>query len=94
MEGHMPTTTHNSKEDLVEALWEKMIEAGADQGLISCVAQMTLHLVPGPDDVDGYDKLVDAIVQYAWKRGAYDLLHAMELGAIHSILPKQTQGNN
>lgn len=92
MEDPMPTTFHNTKEDLVDTLWQKMIEVGANEGLIAFVSAATLHL--DPDSMAEYDELVDKIIELSWKRGAYDLLTAIELGAIKGVFPKQSQGDN
>lgn len=84
----MPTY-HSTKEDLAEHLWLALKRAGADQGLISQVSGQTLHLVPDDDDVcpGAFNRLIDAVVQCAWKRGVADCLVAIEIGAITPIRP-------
>jgi len=89
----MPTY-HKTKADLVEALWAKMKEVKADQNLVACVSDMTLHLVPDDpiSEADGYHKLIDGIIECAWKRGVLDALTAIELGAISGFTPTQAGG--
>ena len=91
----MPTF-HSSKEDLVDAAWKALVEAGAHHGLLAHVSNRVIQKVPNfehVEDVDEYNLLVDTIIECAWKAGFRDALRAIEIGAITGIQPRKTPGN-
>lgn len=89
----MSTTYHKTKDDVTEIYWQKLKEVGAIEGLIAYVSGQTLSKVP-PTDGDDYAKMVDAIIECAWRQGFGDALSAMEMGALKGVVTTILQGAN
>ena len=77
-----------NKDACIEACWQKMIEVGAHHGLYAFVCHKTLANVPPEEaDVDAYTRMLDKIIECAWREGFRSALTALELGAINTFMP-------